>query len=219
MLDCTTDSPSCLQLISSTNALRFIQRAQVAAGAWEGDLLHRTSATWNCLKAAPMMSDGPERLAFAVVVVRFARRVIGAAGDSVTPTELHHALERPSSRRHSNIAIRLIIRQRADATLNLGHIASAVGVTRFTLSRLLVRHSGCTFPTHLHGCRLLDACLRLSCADNLTVKEIAALVGYERTSDLDRHFQDWFRLSPSGFRAPLAIAGRGWPVQFTELTR
>jgi AraC-like DNA-binding protein len=51
---------------------------------------------------------------------------------------------------------------------------------------------------HLHGIRILDALRRLATTDS-NIKEVAFDVGYERVSELYRHFGPFTGMTPQEF--------------------
>lgn len=92
-----------------------------------------------------------------------------------------------------------IHRRFADNTLTLTFCASRAEVSPWHLSRMLTTHTGAGFETHLHLTRIYHA-RRLLRSTWLSVKEIAAEVGYNQTRSLDRHFRGMCHSTPSEFR-------------------
>jgi AraC family transcriptional regulator len=82
--------------------------------------------------------------------------------------------------------------------LNLGEVASALGVSRCRLSRAF---SGCgnDFRSCVRQARMLDAGDRLSRSDSI-VKTVAFDVGYRHHSDFTRHFRAHWGMTPTAFR-------------------
>jgi AraC-like DNA-binding protein len=97
------------------------------------------------------------------------------------------------------MSLLLLSRQFCDADIDLEAIATAVNLSRFHLSRLIRRHTGFSFPTHLSGFRVTDAALKVATTDS-SMKEIAYQSGYASPGELNRHFRRWFRMSPSTFK-------------------
>lgn len=96
-------------------------------------------------------------------------------------------------------ALRFIAGHFADADLTLAAVAAAVGVSRWHVDRLLVAHTQIGFRAHLHRVRVGNA--RYHLADvSLPVKEVAFLVGYRSTSQLDRHFRAIVGQTPVAYR-------------------
>jgi AraC-like DNA-binding protein len=96
-------------------------------------------------------------------------------------------------------ALDFIGAQYADARLTLGDVARAVGLSQYHLAHLLKRHTGRAFLWHLHTARL-QASTRLLGTTSFSVKEIAARVGYNDSTQLCRHFRRRTGLSPLTYR-------------------
>jgi YesN/AraC family two-component response regulator len=76
----------------------------------------------------------------------------------------------------------------ADARLSVARLSRVLGVSQRTLSRQFRETFGCSILFHLHRTRI-DASQKLLRDHALSVKEIATLVGYSRTSRFDLHFK------------------------------
>ena len=83
--------------------------------------------------------------------------------------------------------------------LMLGDVARHVGTSRFHLTRALRKHTGRRFLDHVHGARIAAA-EHLLVTTTLSVKEIAANVGYNDSTQLCRHFRRVRETSPGAFR-------------------
>jgi len=94
----------------------------------------------------------------------------------------------------------------AEPHLTLGTVATHVGMSRFHLARSLTTQTGHGFRVHLHRARI-RAAERLLRGTTLSVKEVAATVGYNDTTQLCRHFRQLRGTSPAQF------AARGVPQQ------
>lgn len=94
----------------------------------------------------------------------------------------------------------------ADPRFRLHRLARDLGVSPTHLTQLLKRDTGHTFGGHLHLRRIAEA-QRLLSQSGLSIKEIAARVGYMSSSQLDRHFKRRVRCAPSVFRARVSRAG------------
>ncbi len=94
-----------------------------------------------------------------------------------------------------------LIRQRHTShRLNLRIIAEEIGVSHWHLTRLLKRHTGRGFESHLHSARILHAQMLLYSDACLSIKEIAELVGYSSATLLNRHFKQLCGVSPKAYR-------------------
>jgi AraC-like DNA-binding protein len=88
------------------------------------------------------------------------------------------------------------------SSLNLSMCAAEMHLSVWHASRLLKRHTGIGFAEHLHARRLRAAELLLM-DDGLSVKEIAAAVGYGSATQLGRHFRLQKKLTPIAYRRSL----------------
>jgi AraC-like DNA-binding protein len=94
-------------------------------------------------------------------------------------------------------------RRYSDVRFTLRVLARGLGVSDCRLTQMLKRATGRTFGAHLHDRRVAHA--RALLADgSLSVKEVAARVGYSTTTQLDRHFKKRVGSLPSTDRAKLA---------------
>jgi transcriptional regulator GlxA family with amidase domain len=100
-------------------------------------------------------------------------------------------------------AIRFIDRTYADPNLSLGSAASHVHASPFHLCRLLRACTGMGFVCHVRVVRIRTARTLLE-TTLLSIKEIAAAVGYTRTNDLDRNFVAMCGVTPTTYRARIA---------------
>jgi AraC-like DNA-binding protein len=93
------------------------------------------------------------------------------------------------SRRHPLVerALTVIAARAADARLTLPCVAASIGVTPSHLSRLLTSYTGDGFAVHLHRRRVSQAYRALQ-DSRLSIKEIAAAVGYRSVTQLRRQF-------------------------------
>jgi AraC-like DNA-binding protein len=83
--------------------------------------------------------------------------------------------------------------------ISLAEVARAAGISRFHLARLLRRLTRRSFLEHVHALRIGDAC-RLLAASALSVKEIAASVGYNDATQFCRQFRRAQNMSPGSYR-------------------
>jgi AraC-like DNA-binding protein len=84
-------------------------------------------------------------------------------------------------------------------TLVLDDAARHVRMSRWHLSRLLHRHAGTSFRDLVRRERM-GVAVRLLLESELSVKEIAAHLGYPHASEFDRQFKQSFRVTPLAWR-------------------
>ncbi len=93
-----------------------------------------------------------------------------------------------------------ILRQRSsDPDIRLRTLARWLGVSESRCGHLMKERTGFCFRQHLQRLRVAHA-QHLLRATNLSVKEIAATVGYGSASRLDRHFKHAAGVSPGLWR-------------------
>lgn len=110
---------------------------------------------------------------------------------------------RRSNRRLDTRIERAIAYIRANCTrpsLVVEDVARDVRLSRWHLSRLLVRALGASYREVLRCARMEEA-ERLLRDDALSVKEVAASVGYPHATELDRAFKQYFGVTPTEWRA------------------
>lgn len=88
----------------------------------------------------------------------------------------------------------------ADVHCSLSDLASEQGMELPALSRLIRRHTGCTFTELLHTARFNRAVALLKETD-LSVVEIAVSVGYKNTAFFYRRFAQRYGCTPAEYRA------------------
>jgi len=96
-------------------------------------------------------------------------------------------------------ALRIIDQRYREPAFGLGLVARHFGVTEEHMSRLLTKETGYGFEFRLHFTRVREA-RRLLANSNLTIKEIAAAVGYASTKRLDVHFNKFCDTTPGIYR-------------------
>jgi AraC-like DNA-binding protein len=96
-------------------------------------------------------------------------------------------------------AIATMRRSYTNPDLSLCDLASRVGLTSSHLSRLLHKETMLGFVGHLRGIRLKKA-VTLMKRDAMSVKEIAASVGYKYSGDFARDFKVRYGVTPSVWR-------------------
>ncbi len=118
------------------------------------------------------------------------------------PYEIHRDIARPTHPRVVR-ALTLMRKSYANQQLRLKDVASAVELTSCHLSRLLRRETGRGFVDHMQRIRLEKAVTFLR-AGHLSVKQVAAEVGYKYASDLTRHFRAAHGTTPTAWRSQQA---------------
>ena len=96
-------------------------------------------------------------------------------------------------------AVRVLLIQSAGSFLKIGEVANRLGISERTLRRRLEAEAT-NFCRTLDEIRNLLACEYLVQTD-LTVAEVAYLLGYEETANFRRAFKRWNGLSPSQYRS------------------
>jgi AraC-like DNA-binding protein len=95
---------------------------------------------------------------------------------------------------------RFVETQYADPRLNARDVAKTVSLSPWYAARMLKQQTGFGFVAHLHRCRVVVA-RDLLIETALSVKEIAAAVGYAHPSQLSRQFKLACGVTPLAFRA------------------
>jgi AraC-like DNA-binding protein len=85
------------------------------------------------------------------------------------------------------------------APLSLRAVSKSAGLSVWYFSRLFNAHIGMGFREYLKSIRLRHAC-KLLATSKLTIKEIAAMVGYTHLSDFYHHFKERVDVSPAVYR-------------------
>jgi AraC-like DNA-binding protein len=153
-----------------------------------GVIAHLLEST---IRGARVTSAEPMELAEAHRdVVAFMERCAWAAAIPA-PTE--------TSDPRIDRALRYMREQFRSADLSLGTVARTVGLTGSYLGRMLVQCTGRRFCQHLHELRMREA-RRLLVVTTLSVKEVAAGVGYNDATQFCRQFKRSYQTSPGGFR-------------------
>lgn len=101
--------------------------------------------------------------------------------------------------------LRLMRDRYHDPQLSLRQAAADVHVSPYYLSRLIKAGTGMGFARHVRAARIRSARDLLE-KTTLSVKEIAAAVGYSHSNDLDRNFKAECGVTPKIYRA-IVVAG------------
>jgi AraC-like DNA-binding protein len=96
-------------------------------------------------------------------------------------------------------AIKYVRSEYRDPALDLCRTAAVVHLSTFYMSRLIKKATGVGFAAHLRAIRVGHA-RELLQSTLLSVKEVAALVGYANTNALDRNFKAVLGMTPVVFR-------------------
>ena len=167
-------------------AVEIVNCARRAAPGWRTEW--ETELTFGL--GSEVRSGAAIRRAIEQVAVRISgMRQIPSAGRPETTLpqrKVHAALE--------------VVRNRYNEPgLGLRAVASHVLLTPSHLDRLLTRHTGYSFLHHLRGARL-EAAQQILSSTMRSIKEVAAEVGYNSVTHLDRDFRRHVGCSPSHWR-------------------
>lgn len=106
--------------------------------------------------------------------------------------------------REQAVILSVLSRIESDVQCTLSALAEEHGMELSSLSRLIRRHTGCTFTELLHTARLNRAMVLLS-QSKLNVADIAAAVGYENTAFFYRNFAKRLGCTPAEYRRAHAM--------------
>jgi AraC-like DNA-binding protein len=96
-------------------------------------------------------------------------------------------------------ALALLAARCHEPALRLEDIAAELRLSRCHLSRLISAETGQTYRRHLTELRIRLAITQLD-NERLSIKEVAAAVGYSSTASFDHEFRRRCRCSPSEWR-------------------
>lgn len=99
-----------------------------------------------------------------------------------------------------SVTLSVLSRIESDVQCTLSDLAEEHHMELSALSRLIRRHTGCTFTELLHTARFNRAVTLLS-HTTLNVSDIAIAVGYENTAFFYRHFAKRYGCTPAEYRA------------------
>jgi AraC family carnitine catabolism transcriptional activator len=100
------------------------------------------------------------------------------------------------------VAVRLI-RETMDQPPQVPQIARQLGVSQRSLNRWFQKELGCTVKQVMRIMRLASARHWLVARPELTVTQVAALVGYSSPNRMENHFQEVLGLTPRQYRRQL----------------
>jgi AraC-like DNA-binding protein len=173
---------------------RFVSQCHIVGQLNGGtSLVSRLRSVWSCLASIPIPATSADQSAISVAVLSLAKSLESSSASSA----VSH-LPRKSAP-VSECALTFLLRQYTDPSIRVTSLARSLGVSRSYVSRAVTKGTGCAFLTHLHGLRVLRGAFLLR-SSTLSIKEVAAAVGYPRTSELDRQFGKRLHMSPSVFR-------------------
>jgi AraC-like DNA-binding protein len=95
-----------------------------------------------------------------------------------------------------------------DPRLTLAQVAHHAGLSRFYVARMLKNHTGAGFVGHLRR-RRIEAAKELLAATVLSIKEIAAKVGYGTPRQFERDFKRLCGVAPTSGRRPDPSSNNG----------
>jgi AraC-like DNA-binding protein len=183
---------------SHAGIFQFAQRAQTLALVFlEPDPVRRLPGVWDVLAEAPRCDRDDDRAVLAEILRRLAGAFVRAARPRELPPETRLRRAKLSDV-HCSRALECILREFADAALNLGAAARRCGVSAPYLSHLISVSTRHGFHTHLSGVRILHAAHLLATAP-LSIQEVADKSGFGNTSALDREFKKRFNMTPGEF--------------------
>jgi AraC-like DNA-binding protein/CheY-like chemotaxis protein len=103
-------------------------------------------------------------------------------------------------------ALRMIDEYYQDHRFRLDVVARRLRVSPSYLSHLISFHTGQRFRSHVRAVRMRAAASRFA-DGGATIQEVAVAVGYAHLADFDHHFKVHFGLTPTAYRAQLAMSG------------
>lgn len=136
-----------------------------------------------------------EKPIFADVLVDVVRAAVSNNASGPAYDAIHEQVVDPRVRR----VLAIIMSRYEDTHLSSRSVARELGLSHEHLCRLIKLAVGKSFMKILDDTRAREA-RRLVMESRLRAKEIAAAVGYEDTSRLDRHFKRHFGVTPIALR-------------------
>lgn len=150
--------------------------------------------------------DGEWRRAWSRLVASCGAALGGASPVVGGTTEESAHPERGASACVDRV-LRLIDARYRDPDLSLSAVARQVNMSPWHVARTLTRQTGYGFVAHLRRARVTES-RRLLVENRLSMKEIAAAVGYAHRNRLDRDFMRMCGVTPSAFRSHAIALGR-----------
>lgn len=167
---------------------------------------------WQRITAVVALDDLAEREGALQDFVRFAppprtqiERLIYQGAIAQITLEARKIKDRPTGRRlrvedrRIDAAVRLIDALYHNENLSEASLAARLGLSSSHFSRLFAKATGTRFRSYVNAVRVNAAASLLS-DDARSVKQVAAAVGYRTVGELDRHFKQLTRLTPTEYR-------------------
>lgn len=166
-----------------------------------GELSPSDSRLNALLKPVPPTSLGAEALVLKDVVVKVERgRQAATMGRRLPGRAIRPEIASSDvNLRLLSAALEKIESDYSDPALCAAALARHVGVSQWHLGRHLVRATGHGVRWHINEARV-QASRKLLDSTQLSIKEIAAQVGYKSSSELGRHFRQSVGVTPSELR-------------------
>jgi AraC-like DNA-binding protein len=142
-------------------------------------------------------SPGDEISEWWTATHRLAGLIVRA---SMAPPAMPLPTPPPRTDARAERALAEIDRHFTNPRFGLGAAARHLALSDCRLTQLLKDTTGRTFGAHLHHRRVAEARTLLN-DSALSIKEVAGRVGYQSTTQLDRHFKKIVRSLPSAYRA------------------
>lgn len=195
--------------------LRFINAYQLVSGASTAEEIATASqALHDLISSLPPSRSRLELLLIASLSVEFVTCHVLARG--VTCVRCAQAAStRGAARRGSTTArptrdgrqmdgravraLTFMLERSSCEGLSVKEVAREVGLSEWYLQRLLKVATGVTFRHQLRQIRV-NAAQTLLMNKNMSIKEIAFVVGYRSTSILDRNFRSVVGMCPADYR-------------------
>ena len=111
-------------------------------------------------------------------------------------------MTRTREERERAIVLDVLSRVEQQVRLNLGEIADELGLDVTALSRMIKKHTGCTFTELLHTARFNRAVTLLRDTE-MSIADVATTVGYENTAFFYRRFAKLYGCTPAEYRERL----------------
>jgi len=172
----------------------FVEVCQRLVGRYTFGEFHR-----GALMSLIGQETPPVRSKLALVVADGITSDIGRRLESEAESQPVDVESVPTTDRRVELALLFIRRHFHEADLRIAEAAHQVGVSSSRLEHLITRETGVSWGVHVRNTRLRNA-RRLLMQTRLSVKEVAAAVGYRYASSMDRDFRNIHGRRPSDLR-------------------